>query len=282
MAITWAFKNGIPFGFQEIDRLDREWVLGTGWSFTRYYQGPVSKVDEFISTIGWGTKISVSRDGSVVTVAVTYESQSGDPNQDPTTDKLDPIFESWTLTANTIQAPLVALPKIGYRMLTANLAKVFAQVRAWQKKVDDTTDPTTLNLTTYTNGLLLTNPNNPNETTDGRILFEELVLERNEWEYIQPVIRHVIQANRTTVFKPSVTNVMRAFTWGRLQQVEPTLPNALVLDVAELETISANVDWKWQKRGPTLEWQSDGKCSMTQEYWAYEAFDTWRYGPILA
>lgn len=274
-------KPLFQYGFNETKDLEREYNIGQGWTITRFYQGPADLEDAFIATIPWATRISSRKDGLLVTITASYESKTGDPNENPNTDKADPIFEGWTLTCNTLQRPLVELPKIGYRMLRGNIAKVLGQVRAWQKKVDDTTDPTTIDLGTFTSGINLTNGFNPDETTDGRILFEELVMGRNEFEIVQPVLRHVLNVTSTSQVKASVTNVGRAYTWAKLKNVEPTLPGAIIIGIDELETMNGLVQWKWQKRGPTVDIQSDGKRQVTQEYWAWEAFDTWRYGAII-
>lgn len=282
MGTTFAFRNPTePYGFHETKDREREYSIGNGWTITRFYQGPLDQEETFIATIPWATKISSRKEGLLVTITASYESQSGDPNEDPNVDKSDPVFEGWTLTCNTLQRPLVEMPKIGYRMLRANIARVLSQVRAWQKKVDDTTDPTTIDLTTFVNGLNLVNGANANETTDGRILFEELVMGRNEFEIVQPVLRHVLNVTSTSQVKASVTNVGKAYTWAALKNSEPTLPSAIIIGIDELETMNGLVQWKWQKRGPTVDISSDGKRTITQEYYAWEAFDTWRYGSII-
>lgn len=282
MGTTFAFRNpSEPYGFHETKDREREYNLGQGWTITRFYEGPAELEDAFIATIPWATKISTRKDGLLIKVSASYESQTGNPGEDPNTGAADPVFEGWTLTCNILQRPLVEMPKIGYRMLRANIAKVLAQVRAWQKKVDDTTDPTTIDLTTFVNGLNLVNGANANETFDGRILFEELVMGRNEFEVVQPVLRHVLNVTSISQVKASVTNVGRAYYWSALVQAEPSLPTAIIIGVETLETVSVDVDWKWQKRGPTVDISSDGKRTITQEYYAWEAFDTWRYGPII-
>ncbi len=288
MGTTFAFRNpSEPYGFHETKEREREYNVGQGWMITRFYEGPSELEDAFIATIPWATKITTRKDGLLVKVSASYESKTGNPSEDPNTGAADPIFDGWTLTGNTLQMSLVSMPKIGLRMLTSNIAKVFAQVRAWQKKVDDTTDPTTLNLDTFRDALVLSHPpgvgdpGNSNETFDGRILFEELVLDRNEIEVVQPVLRHVQVVTATSQVKASATNVQRAYTWNALKAAEPTLPSAIIIGVETLEEMNSLLDWKWQKRCPTVDVQADGKRSITQEYWAWEAFDTWRYGSII-
>ncbi len=291
MGTKFAFRNPTePYGFHETKEREREYNIGQGWTITRFYEGPAELEDAFIATIPWATKISTRKDGLLIKVSASYESQTGNPSEDPNTGAADPVFEGWTLTCNILQRPLVEMQKIGYRMLRKNIAKVLSQVRAWQKKVDDTTDPTTIDLTTFVNGLVLTHgvndgypgdPGNDNETFDGRILFEELVMGRNEFEVVQPVLRHVLTVTSLSQVKASMTNVGRAYYWSALVQAEPSLPTAIIIGVDTLETVSVGIDWKWQKRGPTVDISSDGKRTITQEYYAWEAFDTWRYGSII-
>lgn len=282
MGTNYAFKSpSHPFGFYENKERERDFTYGQGWTITRFYTGPETLEQQFLDTLTWATRINSKKDSGLCYVTASYESQSGDPNVDPGSDVAQTIFDGWTLTGNTLQMPLTALPKIGLRMLPENIARVYAQVRAWQKKVDDETDPTIIDLATFRNALVLTNPNNGNETFDGRILFEELVLGRNEVEVVQPVLRHVQVVTALSQVKASATNVGRAYTWGALLEAEPSLPTAIIIGVDSLEDMNALIDWKWQKRCPTVDVQTDGKRQITQEYWGWEAFDTWRYGSII-
>lgn len=279
MAITWHWKAGEPFGFT-LRRVDKEWEVSSGiWVNNYIYHGPSDQTDSFIASVALPNRIRVSEDGPVTQVTLTYPATGSGAN--PGDSQPDPLFVGWTCTGNHQQLPLGSLPKI-QAMPYLLTAKVIALVRKYRNAVDDADDADGVQEVPDINSFIdqITDPN-PTHQGNARIMFMELYHDRDEFDFVQPVLRKVMSLTAASQVKASFEKCGRAYTWTQLKALEPTLPTAIILGIEELETLNTSNVFHWQKRAPTIEIENTGRRIVSQEYWGWEAFDQWRYGAII-
>lgn len=283
MATKFAFRTALDYGFNQTNTGKERWTSSTGvWSVVYEFKGPAEKLTEFIATLVNPSDIDVDRDGDLVTVTVTWPSTS--PNGEPTgIVQPDPIFDAWSLTGNYHEIPLVNHPDIagnGFNLdgIGDNLmGQVLAQVKRYKAALENDEDVPSIE--TY--ALQITDA-----TVDqiyvalARLLFASLVKGDETMEVVQPVLRHVKRVTAASEVTASMTDVGRAFTWDQLKMVEPNLGAAVIVGIEAMELWSAEVDYVWEKRCPTVDIESDGKLQLVQEYWAWESWKPWVGGYV--
>lgn len=294
--------SGYPdeFGYIETASDGEDWSPESGWQISKVFVGPRANRDAFIAgkNLGAPAGLNCRYNGDVCTITVRYNTSTNSSDEDVTglTQK-DPFFVGWTLSGNSIQSELAGMQGFGvadYSVAnpTDSLgpqlhSKILAQIRAWKSDIDTAIAQQTypnksngepFNIYTYAKAITDTNEHRQGRA---RYLFLQLVNSNNVYEFTQPILRKVMTLRSTSEVRVGVQYVGRLFTWEALKVHETTLDAAIILAVTELDAASTQYSFKWRKRMPTVEIASDGKRIITQEYWAYEAFDAYTYGPAI-
>lgn len=276
-----------------------------GWQIGRTFKGPTTAEAAFLTTVSPTVQdVDISYEGPVSVVSVWYASETSAGDSDPgTITAKDPIRTAWSLSGNTHNLPLLTHPDYSavnptvsnpYSLGQVAVAEILYILKVYLAAVNASEEQGTVpDVNTYADANILSiAAQDPyfagvgSDTSEYRLarrrwLFKELVLENDEWEFAQPVLRKVELLRSISSTKASFLNTGRAFTWSALKNAEPTLDNALIIGIDTLDTMNGAGTWVWQKRFPSVEIASDGNRTLMQEYWGWQAFDIVRYGPII-
>ncbi len=306
MSGTFFYAAGAAdaYGFVE-GAEDPRYRQDTGWTRGRTFRGPKENLSGFLTTVHPAvTEITITYEGPVAVVAILYASNSGTNDEDiGSITAKDPILDAWSIGGNIHNLPLLTHPKYSsveptirnpYSLGQMAVGELLYILRIYRKRMADSEEYGGVeDLETFTNANVLAIPGQDpyfagafGDTSADRLwrrrwLFKELALERDEWEFAQPVIRKVTVLRSNSATQASFASTGRAYSWPSLKAAEPTLDTALVIGIDTLETMNGDDSWVWQKRFPSVDISSDGKRVLTQEYWGWQAFDEVRYGLIL-
>ena len=285
MATPYASRDGTTgFTLQSVNSV---FSTQSGWTNTYLYSGPVDGLSAFLASIATGyTKIEIAEEGPSRNVTLTYGGgESYDPEGTVTTPA-DPISRVFTMQGNSVQKPITEADflQIAYRdpsdpfnsTLTATrLANAVAVVKdaivMYRKAAEDAADVGTVTPETYRDMLF----------DDGyqRQLFDRLVIDDDMFETSQYVLSVVEEVSTGTAVRAQYNYVDRLMTTGFLKATEPFLDAATIIAIDALESTQGPIYWKYQ--APTVTSTLGGKVEVTRSYWAYKAFDSWRYGAAL-
>lgn len=285
MATPYASRDGTTgFTLQSVNSV---FSTQSGWTNTYLYSGPVDGLSAFLASIATGyTKIEIDEEGPSRNVTLTYGGgDSYDPEGTATTPA-DPISRVFTMQGNAVQKPITEADFLvnAYKdpsdplnsTLTAKrLANAVSVVKdaivRYRKAVDDAADVGTVTPETYRNMLV----------DDGyqRQLFDRLVIDDDMYETSQFVLQVVEEVSTGTAVRAQYDYVDRILTTEFLKDTEPSLDAATIIAIDTLESNQGPIYWKYQ--APTVTSTLNGKVEVTRSYWAYKAFDSWRYGAAL-
>lgn len=285
MATPYASRDGTTgFTLQSVNSV---FSTQSGWTHTYLYSGPVDGLSAFLASIATGyTKIEISEEGPSRDVTLTYGGgDSYDPETSSTTPA-DPISRTFTMQGNAVQKPITEADFLrnAYRdpnqllnsKLTAKrLANAVSVVKdaivLYRKAVDDAADVGTVTPETYRDMLV----------DDGyqRELFDRLVIDDDMYETSQFVLQVVEEVTTGTAVRAQYDYVDRLMTTAFLKSIETYLDAATIIAIDTLESSQGPIYWKYQ--APTVTSTLGGKVEVNRSYWAYKAFDVWRYGKTL-
>ena len=232
------------------------------------------------------TKIEIDEEGPSRNVTLTYGGgESYDPEGTATTPA-DPISRVFTMQGNAVQKPITEADflQIAYRdptdpfnsTLTAKrLANAVSVVKdaivLYRKAAEDAADVGTVTPETYRDMLV----------DDGyqRQLFDRLVIDDDMYETSQFVLQVVEEVSTGTAVRAQYDYVDRLMSTSALKVIEATLDAATVIAIDTLESSQGPIYWKYQ--APTVTSTLGGKVEVTRSYWAYKAYDAWRYGNLI-
>lgn len=277
----------------------KSWNPEAGWQTIRTWWGPRANEDAFISGKGFVSLagIEIEYDGDIAKIALTLISVTNNGYDDPSlVTQKDPYFVGWTLSGNSIQAEIAAMNGFGVFPRSASdttylgaalHSKILAMQRKWKADIDaaiaaqtypNTTAGTEFNLYSYMNQIT---DSDPHRQGRARYLFLQQVNKNDIFETSQPVLRKHMTLRNVSEVKVGMQYVGRMFSWSALRIHESTLDAATILAVDTLDAASTDYSYIWRKRMPVMEISNDGKRIITQEYWAYEAYDYHLYGGII-
>lgn len=285
MATPYASRDGTTgFTLQSVNSV---FSTQSGWTNTYLYSGPVDGLSAFLASIATGyTKIEIDEEGPSRNVTLTYGGgESYDPEGTATTPA-DPISRTFTMQGNAVQKPITEADFLvnAYKdpsdplnsTLTAKrLANAVSVVKdaivRYRKAVDDAADVGTVTPETYRNMLV----------DDGyqRQLFDRLVIDDDMYETSQFVLQVVEEVSTGTAVRAQYDYVDRLMSTSALKVIEATLDAATVIAIDTLESSQGPIYWKYQ--APTVTSTLGGKVEVTRSYWAYKAYDAWRYGNLI-
>lgn len=285
MATPYASRDGTTgFTLQSVNSV---FSTQSGWTNTYLYSGPVDGLAAFLASIATGyTKIEIDEEGPSRNVTLTYGGgESYDPEGTATTPA-DPISRVFTMQGNAVQKPITEADflQIAYRdptdpfnsTLTAKrLANAVSVVKdaivLYRKAAEDAADVGTVTPETYRDMLV----------DDGyqRQLFDRLVIDDDMYETSQFVLQVVEEVSTGTAVRAQYDYVDRLMSTSALKVIEATLDAATVIAIDTLESSQGPIYWKYQ--APTVTSTLGGKVEVTRSYWAYKAYDAWRYGNLI-
>ena len=285
MATPYASRDGTTgFTLQSVNSV---FSTQSGWTNTYLYTGPVDGLSAFLSSIATGyTKIEIAEDGPSRNVTLTYGGgESYDPEGTVTTPA-DPISRVFTMQGNSVQKPITEADflQIAYRdpsdpfnstLNATRLANAVAVVKAaivmYRKAAENAADVGTVIPETYRDMLF----------DDGyqRQLFDRLVIDDDMYETSQFVLSVVEEVTTGTAVRAQYDYVDRLMSTEFMKLTEPTLDSATIIAIDALEASQGPMYWKYQ--APTVTSTLGGKVEVTRAYWAYKAYDSWRYGDLL-
>ena len=285
MATPYASRDGTTgFTLQSVNSV---FSTQSGWTNTYLYSGPVDGLSAFLASIATGyTKIEIDEEGPSRNVTLTYGGgESYDPEGTVTTPA-DPISRTFTMQGNAVQKPITEADFLvnAYKdpsdplnsTLTAKrLANAVSVVKdaivRYRKAVDDASDVGTVTPETYRDMLV----------DDGyqRQLFDRLVIDDDMYETSQFVLQVVEEVSTGTAVRAQYDYVDRLMSTSALKVIEATLDAATVIAIDTLESSQGPIYWKYQ--APTVTSTLGGKVEVTRSYWAYKAYDAWRYGNLI-
>lgn len=285
MATPYASRDGTTgFTLQSVNSV---FSTQSGWTNVYLYSGPVDGLATFLASIATGyTKIEIAEEGPQRTVTLTYGGgESYDPEGTVTTPA-DPISRTFTMQGNAVQKPITEADflQIAYRdpsdpfnsALTAKrLANAVSVVKdaivMYRKAAEDAADIGTVTPETYRDMLF----------DDGyqRQLFDRLIIDDDMFETSQFVLTVVEEVSTGTAVRAQYDYVDRLMTTAFLKGIEDFLDAATIIAIDTLESSQGPIYWKYQ--APTVTSTLGGKVEVTRSYWAYKAFDSWRYGAAL-
>jgi hypothetical protein len=306
MSAIFFYKSGEADanGYVEGPRQKR-YRQDNGWQIGRSFRGPSTNEAAFLTTVSPNVQdVDISYEGPVSVVSIWYADATGNAEGEPATlAPKDPMFTGWSLTGNTVVRSLLTHPDYStieptafapYSLGQVAVGDIIKMVKTYKRELEQGVESDALaTLDTYVEANISANAiQDPYfegvspDTSEQRLarrrwLFKELANGDDEWEFDQPVLRKVSVLRSSSETKASFTNCKRAFTWSALKSAEPTLDVALLIGIETLEAMNGNEVWLWQKRFPTLDIGSDGKRTLTQEYWGWQGFDVVRYGAII-
>jgi hypothetical protein len=281
MATPYASRDGTTgFNLQSVNSV---FATQSGWTNVYVYVGPVDGLSAFLATIAQGyTKIEIAEEGPQRSVTLTYGGgESYDPEGTVTTPP-DPISRVFTMQGNAVQKPFLESDQVRALFTSAftgtfssqafaeEVAKIQAQMRAYRKAVDDADDVTTVLLETYRNAL---------DSDWSKQAFDRLIIDDDMFETSQFVLTVVEEVSNGTAVRAQYDYVDRLMTTAFLKGVESFLDAATIIAIDTLESSQGPIFWKYQ--APTVTSTLGGKVEVTRSYWAYKAYDAWRYGNAL-
>lgn len=259
----------------------------SGWTHTYVYSGPVDGLAAFLAAIAAGySKIEIDEEGPQRSVTLTY---GGGDSYDPegtSTTPADPISRVFTMQGNAVQKPITEADflQIAYRdpsdpfnstltakRLAAAVSVVKDAIVMYRKAAEDAADVGTVLPETYRDMLF----------DDGyqRELFDRLIIDDDMFETSQFVLQVVEEVSTGTAVRAQYDYVDRLLSTSALKTVETFLDAATVIAIDALESTQGPIYWKYQ--APTVTSTLGGKVEVTRSYWAYKAFDAWRYGALI-
>ena len=275
-------------------RPKRRFRMGTGWSLVRSWRGATSKCPAFLTAglqagglLAYATDLEVTEelDGMAI-VSAEFAVVDGSGAQSNLTPS-DPISRVWKLDGNDVEIEPFALPAVQTVLFKitdpTKRARFVADTRALAEGQRTTTDENGDPVDLTSEFIIGSLTGTPGISTEDLTVLQNLIDAMASGVQSFPVSHYVLRKTETvavnaTTAKASHDRVGKMLTYQTLNALEPTLandPTALLIDAANLERFF------WQKRRPLTDPVSRGQWQITQEYWAFEAFNKFVCGEAV-
>lgn len=198
-------------------------------------------------------------DGGFTIVSLTY---AGDPTS---SSFADPLSDEWELDANELQKDIWGDPKV-VAVFTSGGTIDYAAFFQWKKGVEQ-----------YFKG----------EGTDGDSIdslipagagddIKDFLLNfgkgQRSYDVSQFVLRNTKIVHNASTLKVATDNVLRFYTTAALVRVEG-VPNSLKFEMP---------DGYWQRRSPKTKIHTNGRETLSQEFWHADDYSRFSYGAPIA
>lgn len=265
----------------------QSWDATNGSQVIRTWQGPYDELSAFLATSlpGGFTRLDY---GKVLddwcTITATYGAPSstspapwegGDPDYGlfSRTWQIRPIMDELPIDAHPNVTALWEIDPTWPMRLRMYVAACKQVIQDWVKENaasgGTTTEPT-----------LPPVPAAPTEQPNLLMLANQYVAElwlnddRQTYEVPRYAIIKTELVTSDSALRASHSNVGRWHSYQAMLAAEPTLPTAVLLDTAGIETTSLI----WQKRAPEVSQASNGQWQLVQEWWSAVGASTFLYG----
>jgi hypothetical protein len=268
----------------ELTRTESQWSAERGWEVVYTYVGPGSEYAAWVEQQVGYTSLRKSAEGDDwTTVSLTFAAQGdgGDPLP-PTSPDYGLISRRWSKHTNYNQTPIHAHENVDVLWLADHTwpGRIQIGVTRWRRayntwlEAGGTGSAPELRLEARPanpQAHLIYVPPPPGVSPSVAALAGEYadLLQLNEdlsFEVGQPVLRKTELVTSDSVLKANHQYVDRVLSYPTLNNHEPTLRDARIIDAAGLQA------FRWLKRSPEVEYPGGGKWEITVEYWGLKFF----------